>query len=225
MAQGLILGQTSLLVTLAVLAAEAAYGRRRDRLAGLLLALTLLKPQAVLLPVAWLLLRAARERRLGAPLVCVGLTVALWGGAVLISGPQIIDSWLAGLQTYSAKMFNRPLVFLPLGPLLALLAGLLWWRHGRGDWLGALLLLNTLVYPLSVPYMAVALAVVVVRWRRDWAAYPLALSWLLPLLINMPERTPAAVALLVQAIALTALLAGLLPRLPLPLGRRAVSSP
>jgi hypothetical protein len=223
LAHGLIIGQTSLLIVFAVLAAEALYAQRRDRAAGLLLALALLKPQIVLLPVAWLLLRAARERRLSVPLMCVGLTAALWAGAMIISGPEIVADWGASLGTYSGKMFNRPLIFLPLGPVVALAGGLLWWRHGRTDWLGALLLLNTLVYPLSVAYMCVALAVVVVRWRRGWAAYPLALSWLLPIVMAAPERSELAVALLLQSISLTGLLAGLLPQLPLRLWRRAAT--
>lgn len=214
--QGLVIGQTTLLALVGLLFAELAYRRSRDWRAGLLLALAVLKPQAVILPAAWLLFRAARERRWGLPLAFLVVSTTIWVAALVAAGPGILPRWVDGLRAYDDNLPNRPLIFPPLGPLLALLAGVLWWRRGRRDALGALLLLNTLLYPLSVIYVAVGVAVVVLRWRDDWPLYPLALSWLLAAVLTPAVRTPDSIALLTQAIVATGLLAGLLPRLPWP---------
>lgn len=211
--QGLVIGQTTLLALVALAFADLAYEQGHERRAGLLLALALLKPQAVLLPLGWLLLRAVRERRWAASLSFLAASAGLWGATLAVAGPEIVPQWLAGLRDYGPNLPNRPLIFPPLGPLLGLLAALLWWRHGRGDMVGALLLLNTLIYPLSVIYVAAAVALVVIRWRADWPWWPLALSWL-PLVFTLPERTPDTIAALTQTIIATGLLAGLLPRLP-----------
>lgn len=223
--QGILIGQTTLLALVGLMLAEEAYSAGRDRRAALLLALCILKPQATILGAAWLLFLALRERRWQLLGSFAGICALLWGGIALVAGPQIYLQWYEGLTAYSAALPDRPLIFPPFGPLLALLAGLLWWRHGRDDMLGALLLLNTLLYPLSVIYIAIGVAFVVIRWRADWPWYPLLLSWLLPALILLPERTPDTIAALTQGIIATGLLAGLLPQIPLRLGRRAVSSP
>jgi hypothetical protein len=76
-----------------------------------------------------------------------------------------------------------------------------------------------------VIYIAVGVAFVVIRWRADWPWYPLILSWLLPALYLLPERTPETIAALTQGIVATGLLVGLLPRIPLRLGRRAAPAP
>jgi hypothetical protein len=104
-------------------------------------------------------------------------------------------------------------LFPPFGPVLGVLAVLLWWRSGRGDIWGMLLLLNTLLFPLSVVYVAVAIAFVVIRWRPDWQWYPLALSWCIPAFAVF-QRTPDTIAALTQAITATGLLAGLCPAIP-----------
>jgi len=219
-AQGLVIGQLTLLALVGLLLAEHAYSDRRDRLAGLLLALAIIKPQTTVLAVAWLLFVALRERRWVLLASFAGVSALLWGGILLISGPEIYLQWVQGLQAYREGRPDRPLLGLPLGPLLGLLAGLLWWRHGRSDGFGTLLLINTLIFPLSVVYIAIGVACVVIRWRPNWAWYPLTLSWLLPVVFIMPVRSADSIAGLVQAIIATALLAGLLPRLPFPLRRR-----
>ncbi|NJO84513.1 MAG: hypothetical protein HC828_18240, partial [Blastochloris sp.] len=118
-------------------------------------------------------IRALHERRWRVLLSFGAVMVVLWGGTLLIGGPAIYRTWLAAIGGYDDYLPNRPLLFPPFGPLLGLLAAAFWWRAGRHDLWGALLLLNTLVYPLSVVYVAVGVAFVVARWRTDWPWYPL----------------------------------------------------
>jgi hypothetical protein len=221
--QGLVLGQTTLLALMALVFAEFAYDEEREGQAGVLLALALLKPQTSILAVGWLLLRSLGARRYRLPLTFVGVSAALWAIALLIAGPQIVPQWVAGLRVYGDLLPDRPLLFPPFGPLIAVLSIALWWRHGRADTFGLLILLSTLCYPLSVIYMTSAVAVVVIRWRRQPAWYVLALSWAIPLLFPLSVRTPDTIAALTQAIACTGLLAGLLP--PLPALRRRAELP
>ena len=211
--QGVWIGQTTLLSLVGLALAEMAYKDQRDRRAGVLLALALIKPQAILLPAAWLLIVALQQRRWRMLAAFALVSAALWGGITLVSGPSIYTLWLAGLRQYGPNLPNRPLLFPPFGPALGLLAAALWWRLGRGDIWATLLLLNTLLYPLSVVYVAVAIAFVVVRWRPDWRWYPLALSWCIPAFVVI-ERTPQMIAALTQAIVATGLLAGLCPAIP-----------
>jgi hypothetical protein len=173
-----------------------------------------LKPQTTILAVAWLLLQALRERRYRLPLTFFGISAAMWAAALLIAGPQIAPQWVAGLMVYGDLLPDRLLLFPPFGPLIGLMAIMLWWRYGRGDCFGLLMLLNTLFYPLSVIYMTSVVAFVVIRWRRDWVIYPLVLSWAIPLIFPLAIRTPDSIAALTQAIIATGLLAGLLPALP-----------
>jgi hypothetical protein len=214
--QGLVIGQTTLLALTLLMLAVYAAETGRDRWAGPLLALALLKPQVGVLVIAWVLLRALLDRRWWLVSGFAVVSLLLWGGMLLVAGPQIYLQWYTGLGAYQSALPDRPLFFPPLGPLLALLAGWLWWRYGRSDVIGALLLLNTLIYPLSVVYIAVAIAVVVIRWRPDWPWWPLMFSWLIPLYFPLTARSsPDAIALLAQAIIATGLLTGLLPRVPL----------
>lgn len=214
--QGLWIGQTTMLALLGLVWAERCYRQGRERQAGLLLALAMLKPQIGVLAAGWLLLEAVRARRWRLPLTFAAVTASLYAAALLVAGPQIYAQWFGGLTGYRAALPDRPLLFPPLGPALGLLAGLFWWRHGRRDHFGGLLLLNTLLYPLSVIYIAVGIAFVVVRWRPDWPWYPLLLSWVVAFAFPLAVRSPENVAALTQSIIASGLLAGLLPRLPLP---------
>jgi len=212
--QGLVLGQTTLLVLVGLLAAERYDAEGKGGRAGLLLALAVLKPQVAILAAGWLLLRALLARRWATPLSFLGVSAAIWAAALLVAGPQIVPQWIQGLVVYDDLLPDRLLLFPPFGPLIGLLAALLWWRHGRGDTFGLLLLVSLLIYPLSVIYMTAAVGVVVIRWRRDWAAWPLLLSWLIPIIIPLTVRTTDTIAALTQSIVITGLLAGLLPGLP-----------
>lgn len=214
--QGLFIGQTTLLALVGLMLAEESFRAGRDRRAALLLALCLLKPQATILAASWLLGLALWQRRWRLLVAFGALCLLLWGGAALVAGPAIYLQWYEGLNAYRVALPDRPLIAPPFGPLLGLLALGFWWRAGRGDHFAAFLLLNTLIYPLSVVYIAVGLAFVVIRWRPDWPWYPLLLSWTIPAVFILGERTADSIAGLTQAIIATGLLAGLLPRLPLP---------
>lgn len=205
LAQGLVIGQTTLLALAGLLFAERMYGQRRDWPAALLLSLALLKPQITILAGAWLVFIALRERRWRFLLAGATITAALWAASVAIAGPQIVPQWLGGLAAYDDVLPNRPLLFPPLGALVGLLAVVLWRRHGRGDIFGLLLLLNTLIYPLSVIYSAAAIAFVVIRWRRDWTWHPLVLSWALAFFFPLDVRTPDSIAAFTQATVMTGL--------------------
>jgi hypothetical protein len=211
--QGLWIGQITLLALVGLALAELAATDRHDWRVGILLALAIVKPQTVVLPVAYMLFTAIRARRWSVLLSFVLLSAVLWGAVILISGPAIYIQWWEGLSHYGPDLPNRPLLFPPFGPLLALLAGVLWWRYGRHDIWGSLLLLNTLLFPLSVVYVAVGVVFVVIRWRPDVPWYPLALSWFVPILLRVP-LTADGIAALAQAIVGTALLAGLCPAVP-----------
>ncbi|GIV98113.1 MAG: hypothetical protein KatS3mg057_2770 [Herpetosiphonaceae bacterium] len=216
--QNLWIGQVTLLALVGIALAEMAYTGQRDRRAGVLLALALLKPQTVALPALWLLLLALRGHRWRLLAAFALTSTILWGGILLSEGPAIYLKWFDGLRAYGPELPNRPLLFPPFGPLLGIFAVLLWRCYGRGDLWTLLLLLNTLIYPLSVVYVASGVAFVIIRWRKDWPWYPLLLSWLIPASIVL-VRTPDTIAALTQAIVATGLLAGLAPRLPRPWAR------
>ncbi len=209
--QGLVLGQTTLIALAALVFAELYDNEGHEYRAGFLLALAVLKPQISILAAAWLLLRGLRNRRYQMLLTFFGVSAVIWVVALLIAGPQIVPQWVAGLIVYDDLLPDRLLLFPPFGPLIGLMALLLWYRHGRGDLFGLLILLNLLFYPLSVVYMTAAVAFVVIRWRRDWAWYPLVFSWIIPVVFPLVVRTPDTIAGLTQAIVATGLLAGLLP--------------
>jgi hypothetical protein len=211
--QGLWIGQLTLLSLVGLALADLAFTDRRDRRAGILLALAIVKPQTVVLPAAYLLFMALRARRWTMLVWFGAVSAVLWGGVVLVSGVEIYAQWLEGLRHYEPDLLSRPLLFPPFGPLLGLMAAVLWWRFGRRDPWGTLLLLNTLLYPLAIVYVTVGIAFVVIRWRPNTPWYPLALSWLMPLLLG-PQPTPAGLLMLTQAIAGTGLLAGLCPAVP-----------
>jgi hypothetical protein len=211
LAQGLMLGQTTTLALVGLLFAERYYREGRDRQAALLLSLALLKPQATILAGAWLLLVAIRERRWRFPLAVVGINGALWAVSFVIAGPQILPQWINGLLVYDDLLPDRMLLLPPYGPLVGLLTILLWWRNGRGDAFGLLMLLNTLIYPLSVVYMTAAVAFAVIRWRRDWVWYPLGFSWAIVIFFPPEVRSHDSIAAMVQSVTLCGFLAGLLP--------------
>ncbi|PDW00144.1 glycosyltransferase 87 family protein [Candidatus Chloroploca asiatica] len=211
--QGVVLGQTTLLVVVVLLLAE--FARRQGLLvaAGLLLALAILKPQAVALPVLWLLSLALIRGQWSLLVAFFLSSLLLWGTTLLLAGPEIYLWWLRGLQAYRSILPNRPLLFPPAGWLLGGMACFLWYRYGRGDPFGLALLVNTLIYPLSVVYVALALAPVVMRWRPQTPWYPLVLSWFIPLFFTQLPRTAETIAATTQLVVATALFAALLPPL------------
>ncbi|EFO79195.1 hypothetical protein OSCT_2941 [Oscillochloris trichoides DG-6] len=211
---GIILGQTTLLALVALLWAERDLHERRDLRAGVLLALLLLKPQVGILPLVWLLGTALWQRRWSVPAAFMLTSLILWGGTALVAGPQIYSQWFVALRGYTQILPTRPLIFPPFGPILAVLVLLFWYRSARTDMFGLALLLNTLIYPISVAYMATPLAALVIRWNPRWPVYPLITSWLVAMLL--PRLLPGGDLRTIQnqVIAATVLLAAFLPQMP-----------
>lgn len=211
--QGLLIGQTTLLALVLLLWGATFYQHGRDRLAGLLLACAILKPQVVTLPALCLLAMALYDRRWYMLGTFAFITIVLWSSIAFVAGPQIYAAWFNGLSAYRAALPDRPLLFPPAGWLLGGMACFLWYRYGRGDPFSLALLVNTLIYPLSVVYIAIGVAPVVMRWRPQMPWYPLVLSWFIPLFFTQLPRTAETIAATSQLVVATALFAAFLPRL------------
>jgi hypothetical protein len=146
------LGQVDGLLVLPLVGGAVLLGSRRPLAAGLLLSLTLLKPQiAWLVPIALL---AAGEWR---AVVGMVIGVACWGGAsVWLVGPEGIGQWLSLLGTQ--------------GPAVATSVGVPGAFAGVGG--------NGLGFAVAAGLAAVACVWLV--WRRRWLAgrplYALALG-------------------------------------------------
>ncbi len=170
--QGLILGQSSPLILLGLCGAYAALRQRRDTLAGVALALVVLKPQ-LLLVVGLLLLLQRRWRTL---IVCGGIIALASVAAMAVLGPlwplryarflASISQWGGSHNEYPQIMYNwRGLLVnllgstdsAAIGPLVGLLMlatlGALvwaWWRSraATGDDADRA---NELLWALAVP--------------------------------------------------------------------------
>jgi hypothetical protein len=147
-ARAIILGQFSILVSLFLMLALWAIGRRRDGWAGIFLSLTTIKPQMVFLVLAFLLLWALANRRWRLIGGFVGGVLALVGSSVLLVPTWPVD-FARNVIAYSDYVsFGTPLenllhyllpaaiaapltILLSVLFLLALLPG--WWLalHGQ----------------------------------------------------------------------------------------------
>jgi hypothetical protein len=161
-ARAIVLGQFSVLVALALLLALWAIHRQHDIWAGMLLAVTTIKPQMVFLVVAFLLLYAVARRRWRLPL-SFGLSVlALTGSAMLLVPSWPLDFVRNALAYSDYVAFGTPLenllhyllpasVAAPLTLWLSILLFALllpgWWQAMRGDAPGGYLwaVLTTLI--------------------------------------------------------------------------------
>jgi hypothetical protein len=100
-ARALVLGQMSVVVFLLVLGALAAVRVGRDGVAGLLLALSTVKPQVVLLIVPFLLIWSAYQRRWA---VVIGFAVSLTAlvGLPLLAHPAWLAEFMSQLSAYTS---------------------------------------------------------------------------------------------------------------------------
>jgi Glycosyltransferase family 87 len=100
-ARALVLGQMSVVVFLLVLGALAAIRVGRDGVAGLLLALSTVKPQVVLLIVPFLLIWSAYQRRWA---VVIGFAVSLTAlvGLPLLAHPAWPAEFMRQLNAYTS---------------------------------------------------------------------------------------------------------------------------
>jgi hypothetical protein len=183
--RALILGQFSVWVLLALMAGLWAIQRKHDGWAGLLLALSTVKPQLVYLAILWILMWAAGQRRWR---LWAGFTVSMAG---LILGSMLFVRQVIVYPTYTVYGSLTWIIvrqWLGLGPpveyaataLLALGTLILAWRLWRADYahmlwlLGLLLIVTNLVTPristtnyvLLIPYALWGLREIQSSWSR-----------------------------------------------------------
>lgn len=197
--RALILGQFAVWVLLALVAALWALQRGRDGWAGLMLALSTVKPQLVYLAIPWILLWAAGQRRWRLWIGFVASMAGLVLGAMLLVPTWIPDFFrqataYPGYTVYGSLAWIVVRQWLGLGPtveylvvgLLILGTFILAWRLWRASFshmlwlLGLLLLLTNLVTPriattnylLLIPYALWGMRQMQIRWPAwgTWAA-------------------------------------------------------
>jgi hypothetical protein len=187
--QGLRLRQIGLVVAFLLALCAWCIARNHLALAGVILAVSTVKPQMVVLPLAWFLLWGVGAWPRRWPLLA-GFGVAL---ATLVGlGELILPGWLHyfvdGLIAYRKYFPTTSLVCLALGNwvggalsgivILALLA--LAWRNRQADavspefiqTLSAFFIAATLVLPLLTPFNQILLLLPVLMVVRDWDAVP-----------------------------------------------------
>ena len=208
--RGILLGQFVVLVGVLLALVVWALANRRDRLAGVTLALTTIKPHVVLLVIPLLLLWALSRRRwrfMGAFTLTLGGLLA----ASFLAMPDWLGDFIRQVAAYPAYTAYPPYILMPVPWILthltfpalgtpvemalrlALLAGLAWawWREVRSGWasfhwtLGLTLIVNNL--------SAV---------RTGTTSYALFLLPLVPLFSHLYQRA-GALALAVIHLALT----------------------
>jgi hypothetical protein len=186
-AQGLRLRQLGLVA--AFLLALSAWCIARDHLAiaGVLLAISTVKPQMVLLPLLWFLLWGAAQWTRRWPLLAgFGITLA----ALTAAGEIILPGWLRffveGLIAYRKYFPTTSLLCLAAGNWIGgalsgvVVIGLLLmaWRNRQADaaspefihTLAAFFIGTTLVLPLLTPFNQVLLLLPVLMIVRGWPA-------------------------------------------------------
>ncbi len=177
-----VLGQSTLAIVLAVWAVYLA--PRRSWGCGLLLAFALTKPQAALLPVAWLLWcerRSPQMPRLGAGLILGTLLLAL---PPTVHNPRIWQEWIGSLGAYR-QIIQQTAPWQGFGLLVLLPTAWLWWRQQRQAPHQAPLqsvwpwFLTAALFPQTGVYPAVVLLPALHPRRNYWTIAGLALASLL----------------------------------------------
>jgi hypothetical protein len=187
--QGLRLRQLGLLVAFLLALSAWCIARNHLALAGILLAISTVKPQMVVLPLTWLLLWGVSAWPRRWPLLA-GFAVTL--AALIGLGELILPGWPAyfadGLIAYRKYFPTTSLLCLALGNwiggvlsgivILGLLA--LAWRNRQVDaaspefaqTLAAFFTGTTLVLPLLTPFNQVLLLLPLMIVLRDWTFVP-----------------------------------------------------
>jgi hypothetical protein len=187
--QGLRLRQLGLVAAFLLALSTWCVARNRLVLAGAFLAISTVKPQMVVLPVAWFLVwSVGRSRRRWPLLAGFGVTLAVLVGI----GEAILPGWpryfVEGLEAYRQYVPMNSVLCLILGTWVGgtlsglVIAGLLAlaWRN-RGEeadsnefvrTLAAFFIGTTLVLPLLTPFNQVLLLLPTIMIVRDWAALP-----------------------------------------------------
>jgi hypothetical protein len=188
-AQGLRLRQLGPIVGCLLALSSFLVVRNHLMPAGVMLAVCTIKPQMVVLPLAWFLLWAMGDLRKRWQLPTgFGVAVILLVAAGELALPGWPRDFLAGLAAYRKYGPVTSLLQLPLGESAGMvvaalsIAGLLaWgWVHRKdaadsaefGIVLSAFLLGASLVLPLMPPFNQVLLILPLLILLRDWASLP-----------------------------------------------------
>lgn len=189
-ARGVVLGQLGIAVYAFQTLALWAVLRRRDGMAGVLLALATIKPQMSILLVPFALLWAWRARRWR---LWWGFFGA-WGALIVLSFlflPSWFGEWSAQVQRYPTytrdgspvwvlMQYSLGLGDLAEGIVNALLLGLLAWVwvrllwHNKHEtffwaWLMTLVITHMVVLKTATPHFVVFVVPVMLFYGRDWA--------------------------------------------------------
>lgn len=229
--QGLRFRQLALVVGFLLAAATWCVRKNHLATAGVLLAISTIKPQMILPVLVWFLLWAASEWRARWRLIAgfTGMFLLLIGAGELLL-PGWIGYFLQGLAAYQKYLRRMSLLELALGQfpgyvcaalIIVFLFGLAWKnRKEAADSeefaisLSAFFLATTLVMPLPHPFNQVMLMLPVLILLRDWQALPawsrlLFTAWaawpciasLALLLFSHPIHAPSRLALLPSFVA------------------------
>ena len=188
-AQGMRLRQLGLFVVFLIAFAAWCVTRERYAIAGVLLAISTIKPQMVALVVLWFLLWSFGDWRKRWPLI-TGFSAAL---LLLVGGAEwLLPGWprffLAGLAAYTKYFPTTSPVRLILGNwiggvfsvlALAALLGFAWrMRKEEADsrdfayTLTMFFVANVLLMPLLTPYNQLFLLLPILMLLRDWNSLP-----------------------------------------------------
>jgi hypothetical protein len=189
--RALILGQFAVLVLLAMVAALWAMKHEHDGRAGIMLALTTVKPQMIYLAVPWILLWAAGCRRWQLWVGFFGTMASLTIGSMLLL-PSWLPDFVRQILDYPSYTVFGSLTWMivrhwmGLGPMaeivalvaLGLVVAVLAWHLWRGSWdnmlwmLGMLFLFTNFV----TPRIATTNYILFIPWFL-WGFRQMQLTW------------------------------------------------
>ena len=230
--QGLRLQQVGLLVGFLLALSVWCIARNRLAVAGIVLAIATVKPQMVVLPLAWFLLWGVGAWPRRWPLLAgFGITLTALGGLgelILPGWPRYFIEGLAAYRKYAqapsllsmaaGEHVGITLSFIMIAGLLALA-----WKNRKANadspefirTLAAFLIGATLVLPLLAPFNQVLLLLPTLMIIHDWAILPrvgrsvfafiVAWPWITAvvlLLIHPSVESPSRVPLLPSAMSL-----------------------
>ncbi len=189
LAQGLRLRQLGLLVALLVALSAWCVSRRHFALAGVFLAFSTIKPQMVLLVIAWFVLWSLGDcKKRWQLLAGFGISFAFLAGV----GAALLPTWpmdfLRGVDAYRHYFPITSLVRMLLGDwvggglsilIVSALFAVAWQKRGSEpdssefvNTLAVFLVVSNLVLPIMTPSNQVLLLLPTVLFLRDWSSLP-----------------------------------------------------
>jgi hypothetical protein len=210
--QGLRLRQLGLFVAFLLALASWCAVREQYFVAGILLAVSTIKPQMVALCLLWFLIWTIgdwKKRWTLAAGLCLAMGILIGAGEWLVSG--WLRCFLQGLEAYRRYVGIKSMASVLLGNwaggVISVLAGVVLlnyaWKRRRADakspefveGLSLFLIAGTLILPLLHPYNQVVLLLPVVILIRDWRSLPRWAGTGFILLVAWPYVTSLALLL------------------------------